>query len=436
MIAPEPIEVRQPLLDSPEFSYDQIAILEQALAAGQAADLRVIWQELNSSATSERDLLACGITAFLLADLERAVECLAQLSESSLGNYYRGSALVSLLRYDDAVAAFGQAKASGYDSVQCELLIAGCIRLSGDVDQAEDKLRELAREAATRAEYSYQMGCVMTDRGDTYGSLEYFERAVDMDPNHSRALFNLAQLNNQLGNDDEAIQLYEQMLAKPPIYSGALINLGLLYEDRELYGPAAFCFKRVLEAQPNNERADLYLKDIESSAEMFYDEDAARRDKQLEQILQIPITDFELSARSRNCLERAGIDQLEDLTVMSEEQLLAGKNFGETSLKEIKAILDMHGLKLGQNVHKKQPEPLYKPEELTPEERALHEATVSELDLSVRARKCLSRLGIITVGELVSRSGDELLSVRNFGVTSLNEIREKLQIKNIRLRGD
>ncbi|MBL4884541.1 MAG: DNA-directed RNA polymerase subunit alpha, partial [Planctomycetaceae bacterium] len=229
---------------------------------------------------------------------------------------------------------------------------------------------------------------------------------------------------------------YEQMLAKPPIYSGALINLGLLYEDRELYGPAAFCFRRVLEAQPNNERADLYLKDIESSAEMFYDEDAARRDKQLEQILQIPITDFELSARSRNCLERAGIDQLEDLTVMSEEQLLAGKNFGETSLKEIKAILDMHGLKLGQNVHRKQPEPLYKPEELTPEERALHEATVSELDLSVRARKCLSRLGITTVGELVSRSGDELLSVRNFGVTSLNEIREKLQIKEIKLQGD
>ncbi len=223
------------------------------------------------------------------------------MPNSSLGAYYLGTAYVSLVRYDDAVNAFEKAKSLGYDSIQCELLIAGCIRLSGDVDQAESKLRELARDAATRAEYSYQMGCVMTDRGDTYGSLEYFERAVDMDPNHSRALFNLAQLNNQLGNDDDAIQLYEQMLAKPPIYSGALINLGLLYEDRELYGPAAFCFKRVLEAQPNNERADLYLKDIESSAEMFYDENAGRRDKQVEQILQIPITDFELSARNRNC---------------------------------------------------------------------------------------------------------------------------------------
>ena len=339
-------------------------------------------------------------------------------------------------RYDEAVRLFDSAKDQGYDRVQCELLKAGCIRLAGRVDEAENMLRGLAREAATRAEYSYQMGCIMADRGDTYGALEYFERAVDMNPNHSRALFSLAPLNNQLGNDDESIRLYEQMLAKPPVYMGALINLGLLYEDKELYGPAAFCFRRVLEAQPNNERARLYLKDIESSAEMFYDEEAARRDKQLEQILSIPMSDFELSARSRNCLERAGIDRLEDLTKMSEEQLLAGKNFGETSLKEIKAILEMHGLKLGQNVHKKQPEPLYKPEELTPEERMIHEMTVSDLELSVRARKCLARLGINTVGELVSRSADELLSVRNFGVTSLNEIREKLGEKNIRLRGD
>ena len=170
---------------------------------------------------------------------------------------------------------------------------------------------------------------------------------------------------------------------------------------------------------------------------MYYDEEAARRDKALEQIMQVPITDFELSARSRNCLERAGIQNLGDLTEITEEQLLAGKNFGETSLKEISAILDQHGLTLGQNVHaNRQSQPLYRPEELTPEERALHEAMVTDLNLSVRARKCLTRLGITTIGELMSRSVDELLSVRNFGVTSLNEIREKLRERDLRLRGD
>jgi len=436
MIAIERIDVRQPLLSSPEFGYNELGQIEKALVGGQYSEIRQTWQELADRAGSDRDHIAAGVTAFLLARHEDAIRHLAQVGQNGLASYYQALANMSLERYDEAVKLFDQAKDQGHDRVQCELLKAGCIRMNGQIDEAENMLRGLAREAATRAEYSYQMGCIMADRGDTYGALEYFERAVDMNPNHSRALFSLAQLNNQLGNDDEAIRLYEQMLAKPPVYMGALINLGLLYEDKELYGPAAFCFRRVLEAQPNNERARLYLKDIESSAEMFFDEEAARRDKQLEQILSIPMSDFELSARSRNCLERAGIGKLEDLTRMSEEQLLAGKNFGETSLKEIKAILEMHGLKLGQNVHKKQAEPLYKPEELTPEERMIHEMTVSDLELSVRARKCLARLGINTVGELVSRSADELLSVRNFGVTSLNEIREKLGDKNIRLRGD
>ncbi|MBR9802489.1 tetratricopeptide repeat protein [bacterium] len=436
MIAIERIDVRQPILSSSEFGYNELGQIEKALAGGQYPGTLQHWQELSDRASSDRDHTAAGIVAFLLARHDDAIEHLGKVGSNGLATYYQALANMSQDRYDEAVRLFDSAKDQGYDRVQCELLKAGCIRLAGRVDEAENMLRGLAREAATRAEYSYQMGCIMADRGDTYGALEYFERAVDMNPNHSRALFSLAQLNNQLGNDDESIRLYEQMLAKPPVYMGALINLGLLYEDKELYGPAAFCFRRVLEAQPNNERARLYLKDIESSAEMFYDEEAARRDKQLEQILSIPMSDFELSARSRNCLERAGIDRLEDLTKMSEEQLLAGKNFGETSLKEIKAILEMHGLKLGQNVHKKQPEPLYKPEELTPEERMIHEMTVSDLELSVRARKCLARLGINTVGELVSRSADELLSVRNFGVTSLNEIREKLGEKNIRLRGD
>ncbi len=436
MIAIERIEVRQPLLSSPEFGTNEFSIIEKALGAGQVSEIRQTWQELSDRATSERDHVASGTVAYLLARHEEAVKHLSQVSNNALASYCHAMALISLERHAEAIGQFEQAKKAGYDRVQCELMIAGCTRKLGRVEEAEALLRSLSREAATRAEYSYQMGCIMSDRGDTYGALEYFERAADMSPNHARALFSLAQLNNQMGNDDEAIRLYEQMLSKPPFYLGALINLGLLYEDRELYGPAAFCFRRALDENPNNERARLYLKDIESSAEMFFDEEAARRDKHLEQILGIPISDFELSARSRNCLERAGINRLEDLTRMTEEQLLAGKNFGETSLKEIKDILEMHGLKLGQNVHKKQAEPLYRPEELTPEERMLHELTVSDLELSVRARKCLARLGINTVGDLVSRSADELLSVRNFGVTSLNEIREKLRDKNIRLRGD
>lgn len=435
----ELVDVRAPILDSPGFGPDEIATVQNALAKRQTSDVKQALHDLRmktSQGGSDRDLLAQGIVMYLLAMHDEAIETLEQLNKSAIAQYYLGLAALGIGAISRAAEAFVGAANAGYDKVQASLMQAGCLRQLGKADEAEQLIRSVAREGATRAEYSYQMGCILSDRGDTYGALEYFERAVDMDNNHSRALFNLANLNNKLGNDDEAIRLYEQMLAKPPIYMGALINLGLLYEDREQYNAAAFCFKRVVDAQPDNERARLYLKDIESSSQMYFDEEAARRDKLLEQTLQIPISDFELSARCRNCLDKAGIGSLKDLTEVTEEQLLASKNFGETSLKEIKAILDLHGLRLGQNVTTQKHQPIYRPEELTPEERALHEALVSDLDLSVRARKCLARLGIATVGELVSRSAEELLSVRNFGVTSLNEIREKLRERGIGLRGD
>ncbi|HAV32325.1 MAG TPA: DNA-directed RNA polymerase subunit alpha, partial [Planctomycetaceae bacterium] len=73
---------------------------------------------------------------------------------------------------------------------------------------------------------------------------------------------------------------------------------------------------------------------------------------------------------------------------------------------------------------------------LSPEEQAMMNKLVTDLNLSVRSRKCMSRLNIQTVGQLCQRTPDELLASRNFGVTSLNEIREKLKEVGMRLRND
>ena len=61
---------------------------------------------------------------------------------------------------------------------------------------------------------------------------------------------------------------------------------------------------------------------------------------------------------------------------------------------------------------------------------------VAELDLSERDRMCIDRLGINTVGDLVSRTADELLEEKNFGMMCLNEVREKLSQYGLTLRGD
>jgi DNA-directed RNA polymerase subunit alpha len=48
----------------------------------------------------------------------------------------------------------------------------------------------------------------------------------------------------------------------------------------------------------------------------------------------------------------------------------------------------------------------------------------------------MNRLGINTLGDLVNRTADELLESKNFGMTSLSEVREKLQTIGLSLRGD
>ena len=132
-----------------------------------------------------------------------------------------------------------------------------------------------------------------------------------------------------------------------------------------------------------------------------------RATRVLKQLLEIPVTDFELSVRSRNCLRKMNIRTLGDLTRTTEAALLASKNFGETSLSEIKEMMTSKGLRLGMALeggdrgavtHDPRVEP---PQEVPPEMQALLNKPISELSLSVRARKCMSKLNIQTVGDLV-----------------------------------
>ena len=439
--APDAPKIREILLEKSAFDKEDLRDIQAILPGPHLTEVRQCLGELNakrkSGLATDRDLLVLGVVSYLVGKHRQAEEVLGELPKNGMAAFYRGRALYNLGEYPEAVQAYNAAIAQGYDKVTCALFKAGAIRQTGDLDEAEAVLKQTGREGVTRAEYSFQMGCLRDDRGDLFGAIEHFERAVDMDPHHTEALYRLAHENNLLGNDEEAIKFYEQSLSRPPFFLGALINLGLLYEDNENYVAAAYCFRQVLSVDPNHARAQLYLKDIEASSDMYYDEEAVRRQRELDQVMSIPITDFELSARSRNCLERAGIDTLGDLTRVTEDELLAGKNFGETSLKEIQEMLSTRGLSIGQFARPTKPStPSYQPQDLSPQERAMLEAPVTDLNLSVRARKCLSRLGITALGELTSRTADELLGVRNFGVTSLNEIRAKLAEKGMKLRND
>jgi DNA-directed RNA polymerase subunit alpha len=282
--------------------------------------------------------------------------------------------------------------------------------------------------------------------GNHEKAVEFFERALNENPDHEQACFSLALMYDRRAEDAKAIELYERLVTSPPVSLNALMNLAVLYEDNNHYDEAHRCLDAILRTDPNHSRARLYMKDVESARSMYYDEDDDHRGDRRNATLDIPISDFELSVRSRNCLKKMNIRSLGDLLKTSEQELLSYKNFGETSLNEIKALLAQKGLRLGQGAEGEAAKtaiaggvggaaaarrPTVVPGNIPAE---IMNKTVGDLELSIRSRKALQRLNINLISELASRTEDELLGCKNFGQTSLNEIKQQLGTFGLSLR--
>jgi hypothetical protein len=72
----------------------------------------------------------------------------------------------------------------------------------------------------------------------------------------------------------------------------------------------------------------------------------------------------------------------------------------------------------------------------TPEREALLNEPTTVLNVSVRARKSFSRLDIRTLRDLVQKTPDQLLATKNFGISTLNEVRQALAHKGLKLWND
>ncbi len=379
-----------------------------------------------------------GVCYYFLGRFERAIETLQDADHGAMAYFYLGRSHFALQHYDKAIEAYEKAKLAGYDADQVALMTAEALRYQHKASEALQTLDNLSGPIEQTAEYLYQRGATVAALGGKREEVvALYERAVTVDSGHAGALFGLGLEADRYGNDEEALSYYQRAISRFPAHVGALINLGLLYEDMEQYDKAAACYQRVLNVFPDHPRARLYLKDAEESRDMYIDEEERRRLDRMTQLLATPVTDFELSVRSRNCLQEMGIRTLGDLMQTTEQDLLSRKNFGETSLEEIRDMLASKGLRLGQQVFtKRESEPAPIDLDLPPEQQALLDRPISVLNLSVRARKCMQRLNLSTVGDLIRKTGDSLMECKNFGVTSLNEVRRKLAEHGLKLRGE
>ena len=360
---------------------------------------------------------------------EEALEILATDTSNAYATHLRGKLMIEMGHAKSALVVLEAGwKEHGKAIPAIGALLVEAKILTDDIDAARTLFRELDLPE-DHHRVRYLKGLVAQENGDYAEALEHYTAAAEQAPGETRYQFRLGYLHSLHGDDQLAIEAYEMCQRTAPIYAHAMLNLGLLYEDAERYEEAIMCYRMVLQSNPDHERAALYLVDAEHSLDMYYDRDKEKENVRRQQLLQIPITDFELSVRSRNCLAKMNIHTLGDLIQKSEAELLSYKNFGETSLTEIKRILAQKNFRLGEGkrddlVHAALPDG---------EHAKILGEPVSVLELSSRSQRCMDRLGIESLADLVKRSELELISQKNFGVTSLNEVKRKLADRNLSL---
>ena len=97
-----------------------------------------------------------------------------------------------------------------------------------------------------------------------------------------------------------------------------------------------------LGAKVLNEHLNLF---VDLSDEAYHTEIMVEKDDNgKEKILEMTIEELDMSVRSFNCLKRAGIDTVEDLTNRTEEDMIKVRNLGKKSLEEV--IQKLHSLGL------------------------------------------------------------------------------------------
>lgn len=311
--------------------------------------------------------------------------------------------------------------------------VAELIR-AGQHEEGQQALDGLAETDENRVELMFLRGYLKEMTYDREGALATYQVVLEQDPDHTEAAFRAALLADQGGDEDTAIELYERCVRTKPAHVNALVNLAVLYEDRGELEMAEGCLESVLNEHPNHYRAGRFLRSVKSSYTMVFDEHTQKERERRSAILDMPISDFELSVRSRNCLRQMNIKTLGDLLRTTEAELLSYKNFGETSLNEIKAMLSQKNLKLGQELPPAEQPVFRMPAPAAGDTSVQMSTPVAELELSVRSRKALQRLGISSVSELAIRSEAELMAIKNFGQTSLNEIKRQLAKFGLSLR--
>jgi DNA-directed RNA polymerase subunit alpha len=277
------------------------------------------------------------------------------------------------------------------------------------------------------AEGEFLQALVLEAKGQIEAAIKALEAALESDPAHIEAAFKLGVLLDRIGDDDIAAEHYLVCADAIPAYIPAVINLGMLYEERGEANAAVDCFRQALAYNPQDGKTRSLLRDAQASRKMYYDEVEEREREKMEKIMRTSVNDFELSVRSRNCLAKMNIFTLGDLLRISEPEMLSYKNFGETSLKEVREMLAARNLRLG----------MYRDDT----DRAISKADqkvlgehVERLELMPKHQQILEGIGVGRIGDLAQYSDLDLYKVPGCGQSFIQDLATALGAYGVALR--
>lgn len=383
-----------------------------------------------------------GLGLWMLGLYTEAAQVLANYADDNVAGFTLARSYMSLDKPEKALPIFERLSKSYPDEPKPR---GGMLEARLEMESAKDEttagenlkaaLASAPQAFQESAEGRYLAGRVCEIERDLYTAVEHYEACRELDPTHRANMFRLAYTAERSGQDDIALDVYWTLGRMLPVDRAVLINLGLLLEDLGRHQDAAACYETITRYDLTDAKVRMYLADALSGMSMYYDEDMERKEDRLNQILRIPITDFELSVRARNCLNKMNILVLGDLVKLTEQELLSYKNFGETSLNEIKEILGSKGLRLGMAR-----EEAVRSIEASRRKTGVADPSdilnkpIADLELSIRARRTVETLGCLSVGDVLAHSEEELLGMPNFGQTSLAELKQKLTEMGLKLK--
>lgn len=368
------------------------------------------------------------VTHWILGQVEQAVPILEQVRATKERAYFLGLCYMDLGRHHRAMDPLKEAHEADASDPQIRLALLEAKIQCGLYEEAERFLDNLGKKYVEMPDVHYLKGLLYDVQGYYSEAQQAYEKALELEPAHARSLFRVAGMLDRRGENAKAVELYEQLRKLRPVHVNTMLNLGIIYEDRGEYQRAVDCYKAVLDYYPNHRRAKRYLKDAQASLSMFYDEEAARREQKLRQLLIQAVADIPFSPRIRGALTKMGVVVLGDLVRRTEEDLLSVPNFGKTSLEELKEFLSSKGLSLASSSGGGE-EVAAVPEALSEAGTVSDDAAsklVSEIEWSTRVRNVMDKLDVKTLGDLAAKNERDLLDVRNLGASSIKEIQKKL----------